>query len=107
TRVVTFECPSPRDRLRSRLHYRCSREWLRTLRGSLKMLESSLRIQNFYWADARFQPQVEADTAGGLAALVAQLRGQFALAFWSAEGKLVLARDPLGSNKLFFTVDES
>jgi asparagine synthetase B (glutamine-hydrolysing) len=68
------------------------------------MLESLLRIRNFYWADAFFRPPLDADSDGDLAPALARLRGQFSLAFRGPEAKLILARDRLGSNKLFFTI---
>lgn len=71
------------------------------------MIESLLPIRNFYWADARFQPPPHPESPAGLAMAWAELRGQFSLAFSGPKAKLVLARDPLGSNKLFFAIQDS
>ncbi|TMC37594.1 MAG: hypothetical protein E6J24_00225 [Chloroflexi bacterium] len=71
------------------------------------MVESMLRIRNLYWADARFQPTVPTEDTGGLTAMLATLRGQFSLALPAPRDTLILVRDPLGVNKLFFAIDEA
>ena len=72
------------------------------------MVESmQLRIRNLYWADARFQPTVPTEDTGGLTAMLATLRGQFSLALPAPRDTLILVRDPLGVNKLFFAIDEA
>lgn len=80
-----------------------------TARQEVKPLrmESVLRVRNFYWADARFQPPLDVRRAADLAATLAGLRGQFAIACSGPASSLVLARDALGSNKLFFAIDGS
>lgn len=71
------------------------------------MIESLLRVQNFYWADARFRPPLDLDgvTPGGRP--LVDLRGQFSFALRGPKTRLVLARDPLGINKLFFAIHDS
>lgn len=71
------------------------------------MLESLLRIRNFYWADERFQPPLHAESTSALSKAIEGLRGQFSLASCLPEAKLILARDRLGSNKLFFAIHEA
>lgn len=71
------------------------------------MLESLLRRPNFYWAEERFQPPLQSDSLDDLSMAVANLQGQFSLAFPGPEGKVILLRDRLGLNKLFFAVHES
>lgn len=69
-------------------------------------LESLFRIQDFYWASALFRPALEADTTGDFGPALARLQGQFALAVRGPEDTLILARDRLGINKLFFAINE-
>jgi asparagine synthetase B (glutamine-hydrolysing) len=69
------------------------------------VLESLLRIANFYWAGERFRPPVEW-THGDDAPQA--LRGQYAFAL-SPDGDegAWLVRDALGINKLFFAIHQS
>lgn len=71
------------------------------------MLETRLKIKNFYWVGDRFAPPVEAfDFSKGFSA-VQELHGQFAFACSTSEGRILLMRDRLGVNKLFFALHES
>lgn len=65
------------------------------------MLESTLPIRNFYWSRGGFQPPLDSDgrTRG--------VAGQYALAWARGAGRVVLRRDRLGINKLFFAVHEA
>lgn len=71
------------------------------------MLESLLRRPNFYWAEERFQPPLNWDSLDGLGVALATLQGQFSLAFPRSDGAVILVRDKLGLNKLFFALHES
>jgi asparagine synthetase B (glutamine-hydrolysing) len=73
------------------------------------MLDRLLTVDNFYWSDDRFQPDL---ALHGFApapenAPPATVRGRFACAFETPDGGVTLARDRLGLNKLFLAVHES
>lgn len=70
-------------------------------------LDCLLQRPNFYWADEHFQPSLKSDSLDDLSAAITTLQGQFSLAFPGPEGKIVLIRDRLGINKLFFAIHES
>lgn len=71
------------------------------------MLDSGLRIKNFYGTEASFCPPLEIDGGPVSGSAVARLRGQFAFALSMPEDRLTLIRDRLGINKLFFAIHES
>lgn len=71
------------------------------------MLESLLRRSNFYWAEERFQPPLPWEGLDDLGVAASNLQGQFSLAFRGPEGQIILMRDRLGINKLFFAIHES
>lgn len=62
-------------------------------------------VSDFVWLDDRMVPAAEVDLAGAAdpLALAQRLRGQYAL-HGRRGGEHVLARDPLGVNKLFFAI---
>lgn len=65
------------------------------------MLESMFPIRNFCWRDASFQPSGDdGEAPEGWA-------GQFSLASTRPDGRVMLVRDRLGINKLFFAVHEA
>ncbi|MBI4271492.1 MAG: 7-cyano-7-deazaguanine synthase [Candidatus Rokubacteria bacterium] len=68
------------------------------------MVESLFRIPNISWAGVRFEPPLPVDGADGLAAALAGLNGRFSLALRGPQDRLILARDRLGLNKLFFAL---
>lgn len=70
------------------------------------MVDSVLRIPNFYWAGDHFRPPVKPDPGPAGVATLKGLRGQFALTV-AADDRVMLIRDPLGINKLFFAIHHS
>jgi asparagine synthetase B (glutamine-hydrolysing) len=71
------------------------------------VLESLLRRPNFYWAEEHFQPPLKSHSLADLGMAAATLQGQFSLAFPGPDGAVILLRDRLGINKLFFAIHES
>src|SRR5919106_6818576 len=70
------------------------------------MYESLLRIRNFCWSGHRFQSAMDiAIPAAG--DMHVPLRGRFACASVRPDGRVRLARDGLGLNKLFLAIHES
>jgi asparagine synthetase B (glutamine-hydrolysing) len=70
------------------------------------MHQSLLRIKNFCWAGHRFQPGTDIPIpAAGHTSM--SLRGRFACASVRPDGRVTLARDGLGLNKLFVAVHDS
>lgn len=75
-----------------------------------EMFEPLLRINNFYWSDDAFRPRLasrEAPDAEPGAMAPDQVHGRFACAAVGSDGRVSLARDRLGLNKLFIAVHES
>jgi asparagine synthetase B (glutamine-hydrolysing) len=70
------------------------------------MLRSLLRIANIYWRGDEFAPAMDTVAIERLPQALERLEGQFSLAFRSGDGRVVLARDKYGINKLFFYIDE-
>lgn len=72
------------------------------------MLESLLRVQNFWWAEEAFRPPLPLDSAGRDLDPGTRWDGQFARALASDGGaRITLIRDRLGTNKLFFAIHSS
>ena len=67
------------------------------------MLRSLLRIENFYWVGDEFCPSLSPEISGEIAA---RLTGQFALCLQCSPHSLVLLRDRLGINKLFYALSQ-
>jgi asparagine synthetase B (glutamine-hydrolysing) len=74
---------------------------------AVAVFESLLRTKNFYWVDGRFGPSLGPDGGDALLGALAKIRGQFSLAWVTPQDELVLVRDRLGINKLFFALHES
>lgn len=71
------------------------------------MLQSLLRIGNFYWDGGSFRPPLDLAPEAAAAETLPRLHGQFALAAVLDGGEVVLARDKLGINKLFLAIQDS
>jgi asparagine synthetase B (glutamine-hydrolysing) len=71
------------------------------------MLESLLKINNFYWSEDVYQPPLDLNSMGDWTRTLQKLQGQFSFAFCVSENKVILARDRLGINKLFFAIHGS
>jgi asparagine synthetase B (glutamine-hydrolysing) len=71
------------------------------------MLDSLLRIGNFYWDGGSFRPPLDLAEEAAAAGTLPRLHGQFGLAADLPGGEVVLARDKLGINKLFLAIQES
>jgi asparagine synthetase B (glutamine-hydrolysing) len=59
-------------------------------------------IANFIWSEGRFATNIEFAAPAGRTDALAAVRGQFAVVGNGQGGELILARDALGVNKLFF-----
>lgn len=59
-------------------------------------------VANFIWSEGRFARGIEVATPDGRTDALAAVRGQFAVVANGRGGELILARDMLGVNKLFF-----
>lgn len=68
------------------------------------MLENLLVVKNFYWAGESYTPCIDPVSPTHT---LRDLRGQFSFAFQAPEGKILLVRDRLGINKLFFAIHKS
>lgn len=72
------------------------------------MLDSMLRIQNFAWAEESLAVVQDAEYLVAGKGLIPRWVGQFALAMKADAGRrIVLIRDRLGINKLFYAIHES
>ena len=73
------------------------------------MLDRLLTVNNFYWSDERFQPDLALHGSAPAPndASPATVRGRFACAFDTPSDGVTLVRDRLGLNKLFLAVHES
>jgi len=70
------------------------------------MYESLLTVKSFYWGpDGAFRPSIPFEACEHNAGALAQVEGRFAYANVESDGRLTLARDRLGLNKLFVAVD--
>ena len=70
------------------------------------MLESFLKVGNFYWKGDTFQPELDPFVVVDQREAITDLRGQFSLALKTSGDKVVLVRDRLGINKLFYAIHE-
>lgn len=69
-------------------------------------IHANLPIENFYWDDDVYRPRLDGVDLDRLVERLAHIRGQFALALNGGPQRVVLVRDPLGVNKLFYAVRE-
>lgn len=69
-------------------------------------IHANLPIENFYWDDDVYRPRLDGVDLDRLVECLAHIRGQFALALNGGPQRVVLVRDPLGVNKLFYAVRE-
>lgn len=71
-------------------------------------IEGVLRIKNFYWTGPVFRPTIEPRSRRGWLAMLGAARGRFALILdEGVAGRIILVRDLLGANKLFFAIHRS
>jgi asparagine synthetase B (glutamine-hydrolysing) len=71
------------------------------------MLESVFRIGDLHWRGDSFRAAPEPDPPKALIDALRRTHGRFALALAPADQRIVLARDKLGMNKLFFAIHET
>jgi asparagine synthetase B (glutamine-hydrolysing) len=67
---------------------------------------SGLTLENFLWKNGRVFDPASLSTSEDRGAALEGLAGQFALQHIDARGRYWLARDQLGVNKLFYTIDD-
>ncbi len=70
------------------------------------MLKSCSEIENFLYVDRKFVTPPKEQSTAALLALLDTARGQFSVMMDTTDGDVVLARDPLGVNKLFFALKD-
>lgn len=76
------------------------------MRESL-LIELQAGMKNFYWAGGTFRPPLALSSRDQCRLQIAEMQGQFSLVAAAPGADVVLIRDKLGLNKLFFALHES